>query len=82
MIAGKPSADFFRLALDDMGLRASEAAIVGDDLDSDVGGGQQAGLCDTLVRTGEYREAYAAASPIKPDLVLDSIRDLPAALPL
>jgi hypothetical protein len=29
------------------------------------------------VRTGKYRPAYTAASPIEPDRILDSIRDLP-----
>jgi HAD superfamily hydrolase (TIGR01458 family) len=82
MIIGKPSADFFQIALDTMGLKPSEAAIIGDDIDTDVGGGQQAGLTGILVRTGKYRQAYAEASAIKPDRVLDSIHDLPAALGL
>lgn len=80
MIIGKPSADFFRIALDDMGLQAGEAAIIGDDIDADVAGGQQVGLRGILVRTGKYRQAYADASAVKPDLVVDSIADLPAAL--
>lgn len=82
MIIGKPSADFFQIALDDMGLKPAEAAIIGDDIDTDVGGGQQAGLRGILVRTGKYRQAYAEASAIEPDRVLDSIRDLPSALGL
>ncbi|QSA99193.1 TIGR01458 family HAD-type hydrolase [Methylococcus sp. EFPC2] len=81
-IIGKPSEDFFRLALNDMGLAASEVAIVGDDIDVDVGGGQQAGLRGILVRTGKYRQAYTEASAIRPDLILDTVRDLPAALGL
>lgn len=81
-IIGKPSSDFFRVALDDMGLTPSEVAIVGDDIDADVGGGQQAGLRGILVKTGKYRQAYTEASAVKPDLVLDSISDLPAVLGL
>lgn len=80
MLIGKPSPEFFQVALDTMGLKASEAAIIGDDIDTDVGGGQQAGLRGILVKTGKYRQAYAEASAIQPDLILDSIRDLPAAL--
>ncbi|HQR50752.1 MAG TPA: TIGR01458 family HAD-type hydrolase [Methylophilaceae bacterium] len=80
MVIGKPATDFFRIALDDMGLQPAEAAIVGDDIDADVGGGQQAGLRGILVKTGKYRQSYAEASRIKPDLVIDSIRDLPSAL--
>lgn len=82
MIIGKPSPDFFQIALDDMGLQSSEVAIIGDDIDSDVGGGQQAGLKGILVKTGKYRQNYFEASSIKPDLVIESIRDLPDALSL
>jgi len=82
MIIGKPSADFFRIALDDMGLQAGEVAIIGDDIDVDVAGGQNVGLKGILVKTGKYRQAYADASAVKPDLVVDSVTDLPAMLNL
>lgn len=79
-IIGKPSADFFRIALDDMGLQAADVAIIGDDIDADVAGGQRAGLKGILVKTGKYRQAYADASAVKPDLLIDSVADLPAML--
>lgn len=82
MIIGKPSADFFQIALDDMGLKPSQTAIIGDDIDTDVGGGQQAGLRGVLVRTGKYRRAYCEASAITPDLIVNSICELPQALGL
>jgi HAD superfamily hydrolase (TIGR01458 family) len=81
-IIGKPSADFFRIALDDMNVQAENAAIVGDDIDTDVGGGQEAGLRGILVKTGKYRQSYAEASAVKPDLVLDSVSNLPGVLGL
>ncbi|MBS1212259.1 MAG: HAD-superfamily subfamily hydrolase like protein [Proteobacteria bacterium] len=80
LVVGKPSADFFRLALDDMELDARTVVMVGDDIDADVGGGQSAGLVGVLVRTGKYRSALAGASAIHPDRVIDSIADLPALL--
>jgi HAD superfamily hydrolase (TIGR01458 family) len=82
MIIGKPSQDFFHVALDTMGLQPAVVAIIGDDIDVDVGGGQQAGLQGILVRTGKYRQEYAESSAIKPDIVIDSIRDLPDILRL
>lgn len=82
MIIGKPSPDFFKIALDDLGLQANEVAIIGDDIDADVGGGQQAGLLGVLVKTGKYRESYASKSSVKPDLVIDSIKDLMQVLAL
>ena len=80
MIIGKPSLDFFNVALADMQLEPAEVLMVGDDIDSDVGGAQQAGIRAALVRTGKYRAAYCESSAIKPDLILDSVADLPAAL--
>lgn len=80
MIIGKPSADFFQIALDDMGLKPEEVAIIGDDIDVDVGGGQQVGLMGILVKTGKYRQSYAESSPITPDLIIDSIKNLPGLL--
>ncbi|MDP2248059.1 MAG: HAD-IIA family hydrolase, partial [Nitrosomonadales bacterium] len=44
MMIGKPAAGFFKIALDDMQLQAGDVGMIGDDIDSDVGGAQQAGL--------------------------------------
>ncbi len=76
-IFGKPSPDFFMTALSDMGLPPEEVAIVGDDIDTDIGGGQKVGLTGILVRTGKFRQAYVAASRIQPDLAIDSVSELP-----
>ena len=80
MIMGKPSANFFQIALDDMGLKSEEVAIIGDDIDVDVGGGQQVGLMGILVKTGKYRQLYTDSSSITPDLILNSIKELPELL--
>lgn len=79
-VVGKPSPDFFRLGLESLGLPAENVAMIGDDIDSDVGGGQAIGLAGILVRTGKYREAYANESEVNPDAIIDSIADLPALL--
>ncbi len=80
-IIGKPSAEFFQSALSDLELPPEQVAIIGDDIDTDIGGGQHAGLTGILVKTGKYRESYAKQSPVKPDLVIPSIADLPQRLP-
>lgn len=82
MIIGKPSKDFFQIALDHMKLQANQAAMIGDDIDADIGGAQQAGLQGILVKTGKYRKSYADLSAITPDLMIDSVADLPKALKL
>jgi HAD superfamily hydrolase (TIGR01458 family) len=75
-VLGKPNREMFQLALDDMGLSASDALMVGDDLDNDIAGAQGCGLKGVLVRTGKFREDIFARSPVKPDLVIDSLDDL------
>lgn len=77
IIAGKPSPTFYLAALASLGLAPSvSAAMVGDDLWSDVEGAQRAGLQGWLVRTGKYREAILRDSGIRPDRILDSIAAL------
>ncbi len=76
IITGKPAAGFYEATLDDMGMRPDETIMVGDDIDSDVGGAQALGIRGVLVRTGKYREDYASRSSIVPWQTLDSIREL------
>ena len=75
-VIGKPSKAFFDLACSSMDLAPEEVAMVGDDIDSDVGGAQKAGLTGILVKTGKYRPHLAERSAVEPDLALDSIADL------
>ena len=79
-VVGKPSVDFFQIALDDIELKPFEVMMIGDDIDSDIGGAHQAGVKGVLVKTGKYRQDYAEKSTIKPDLVIGSIADLTKAL--
>jgi len=76
-VVGKPSLAFFRAAVASLGCEPEEAAIIGDDIDSDIGGGQDSGLRGILVRTGKYRADYCRRSPVNPDRTLDSIARLP-----
>ena len=80
LLAGKPAPAFFHAALASTGAAASEAAVIGDDLESDVGGAQSAGMRGILVRTGKYREGDLGRSAVRPDAVLASLADLPALL--
>ncbi|UCG62561.1 MAG: TIGR01458 family HAD-type hydrolase [Candidatus Zixiibacteriota bacterium] len=75
-VVGKPSEDFFRVAVEDMGIAPSEAAMIGDDIVSDIGGAQLAGLSGILVKTGKYREDIVAKSSVKPQLTVDSVASL------
>jgi HAD superfamily hydrolase (TIGR01458 family) len=76
-VAGKPSPAFYTTALGSLGLApVASAAMIGDDLWSDVEGAQRAGLQGWLVRTGKYRESALRESGIQPDRILDSIAAL------
>ena len=76
VIMGKPSLTFFELALDDMGLSAQETAMIGDDIITDIGGAQCAGMKGILVRTGKFSEKNMSYAEIKPDYIINSIADL------
>jgi HAD superfamily hydrolase (TIGR01458 family) len=80
-IIGKPSPDFFKAALSELEMPPEQAAIVGDDIDADIGGGQRAGLTGILVKTGKYRQDYAENSLVVPGLIIPSVAALPDLLP-
>ncbi len=79
-IVGKPARAFFEFALADMNVSAGETLMIGDDIEGDVGGGQNAGLRAVQVRTGKFRETDESHPLINPDFRLNSIADLPALL--
>jgi HAD superfamily hydrolase (TIGR01458 family) len=79
-VLGKPSPAYFGAALEALDADPDQAWMVGDDLESDVAGGQQAGLRTVLVRTGKFREDELTRARVAPDVVLDSLADLPAFL--
>ncbi|MDP6436919.1 MAG: TIGR01458 family HAD-type hydrolase [Gammaproteobacteria bacterium] len=76
LVLGKPSPDFFAVALDEIGCGAADTLMIGDDLYGDVLGAQDAGLRGMLVKTGKFRRQDLEAD-VKPDAILDSIAALP-----
>jgi HAD superfamily hydrolase (TIGR01458 family) len=76
-VVGKPAPAFFELAVGDLGVDAERVAMVGDDVEADVGGALEAGIAGILVRTGKYREEDVSASGVEPTATIDSIADLP-----
>lgn len=77
IVLGKPAAEFFHTALAQLGVAAANAVMIGDDIRGDIEGAQAAGLHGVLVRTGKFREADLSGQ-ITPDVVIDSIAELPA----
>ena len=80
LVVGKPSRAFFELVVAALGVEPARAAMVGDDVESDVGGALTAGLAGVLVRTGKYTLDAARGSGVEPTATIDSIADLPNLL--
>lgn len=79
-IMGKPSKTFFELALDSMGVGASDTAMVGDDIMTDIGGSISCGIDGILVRTGKFRPETLQAAEVKPTAVIRSVAHLETIL--
>jgi HAD superfamily hydrolase (TIGR01458 family) len=82
VVTGKPSPCCFATGAASLGLAPARVAMVGDDLASDVLAAQHAGMSGVLVRTGKFREEALAASPERPDHVVDSVAGVPGLLGL
>ena len=77
-VVGKPSAAFFLEGVADLDVEPSRVAMIGDDLEADIGGALDAGIAGILVRTGKFRPDVLADHAIQPTMVIDSIADVPA----
>jgi len=76
VVTGKPSTEFFRSAIDLIGVPAEQTVMIGDDLESDVGGAQTVGLKGVLVLSGKTTEIPEPDSAIEPNAVISSVADL------
>jgi HAD superfamily hydrolase (TIGR01458 family) len=72
-VMGKPSPEFFNLALLDMHLRPEQVIMIGDDIITDIGGAYHAGIKGILVRTGKFRSDSVDTAVIKPACIIDSV---------
>lgn len=80
LIVGKPHRGIVDAALERTGLAASELAMVGDRLYTDVATGLNHGMTSILVLSGETTPEMAAASDIKPHLTYGRLADMIPAL--
>jgi 4-nitrophenyl phosphatase len=80
MIIGKPETGMFQIAMERMHLNQKECASLGDRLDTDIAGGQRAGLKSILVLSGVTKMEDLASSSIRPDWVFLSIAEFTDAL--
>lgn len=76
-VTGKPSPVFFERALASLACERHEVLIVGDDLGTDIAGGNQVGVRTALVGTGKFADGQRTSTHWKADHFLASIADLP-----
>jgi len=73
---GKPNPLMMRCALNRLDMRASDAIIIGDRMDTDIIAGMESGLETVLVLSGVSREEDLARFSFRPDHIRNSIQAL------
>lgn len=71
-LIGKPSRAFYHLACASLHVSPSECVMIGDDIESDIKGAQDAGIQAALVQTGKFSKTDLSLG-IKPDDIYESI---------
>ena len=72
-IVGKPEPHLFLEGARRLGVEPSATLVVGDRLETDIVGGQRAGMPTALLLSGVTSREQAEASDIRPDLVFESL---------
>jgi len=80
VVVGKPNGAMFQMALERLGADPSATAMVGDRLETDILGGQQAGLRTIAVLSGVTSREMLTAGAIHPDWVFEHLGALADAL--
>jgi len=76
IIIGKPQPEMMIQSMQRLGSTPQNTAVLGDRLDTDILGGQNAGLTTLLVLSGITTRESLRTNPIKPDYVFNSILDV------
>ena len=76
-VVGKPSPHMFRAILARSEAPADDLVVIGDMLEADVAGAKSVGATSVLVLTGTASRAEADPESMRPDFVIESLRQLP-----
>ncbi len=76
---GKPNPLMMRTALNHLAVHSEAAVMVGDNMETDIIGGVQAGMETILVLSGVTRRERVARYAYQPTHIVDSVADLPLA---
>ena len=80
IIIGKPQPEMMIQAMQRLGSTPQNTAVLGDRLDTDILGGQNAGLTTLLVLSGVTSREAVLADSIQPDYIFEDIREIAAKL--
>ena len=80
VVIGKPEALMPQLAMEKLGYKNTETAVIGDRIYTDVKSGINAGAISVLVLSGETTKEDLEKSDVKPDMVLSSAKEILDAL--
>ncbi|MED0675109.1 TIGR01457 family HAD-type hydrolase [Aneurinibacillus thermoaerophilus] len=72
---GKPEETIIRLALEKLGLRADEALLIGDNLETDIAAGAKSGVDTLLVYSGFSQEVDVEHAAVKPTYTAHTLAD-------
>ncbi len=76
ILMGKPSEEYFNMALARTNSKPENTIIVGDDITTDILGAKEINAIGVLVKTGVYNEEQLHRSNIKPDYIIENINEL------
>jgi len=80
IIVGKPSQLLIQFALDQLHIKAEQALVIGDNMNTDIAAGVNAGCGTALVYTGltnaDNYEYYSAQAQCVPDHIFNTLDDL------
>jgi len=75
-VVGKPETRIYEMALQVLGARPEETAMLGDRLDTDILGACRAGITTIMVLTGVNNRQEAEAFEARPDYVLEGLPEM------
>lgn len=79
---GKPNAPIMEIALERLGVSVENAAIVGDNLLTDILAGHNSGMKSVLILTGVSTREDVATAKLKPTWIVDDYHDFASTVPM
>jgi 4-nitrophenyl phosphatase len=76
IVIGKPEARMIDFAVEEMGVSKEQAVVVGDNLDTDILAGVNAGVRTAMVLTGFSKREQVEAAEGKPTVIFESLTEL------